>query len=225
MNNLNYLHEDEKRRILNLHKKFINEQTAETVDPNTQALTDVAEKELNRLYPNNSFMTLTADDINKKLAYEIKVGDVNNPQENGKNVMNSNLVPYIKKLIQTKSNNNIKFDNASAVTTPTNSQAVTTPENKITKLQNLLNTKFGSTLVPDGKWGPKTAAAVQQALSKSNTPVSTVDNKTTVTKDNTSTDVTNPLQFQDNRIGTLPNKGLFPSLESQKQIQPLNKQA
>ena len=35
---------------------------------------------------------------------------------------------------------------------------------KVETLQNKLNEKFKSGLTPDGKWGPKTAAAVQTAL-------------------------------------------------------------
>lgn len=35
---------------------------------------------------------------------------------------------------------------------------------KVKQLQTLLNTKYQSGLVPDGKWGPKTAAAIKKAL-------------------------------------------------------------
>lgn len=167
MKNLLYLHEDEKNRILNLHKKLISEQT---VDPNVKALTDAAAIELTRLYPNNEFMNQTAKDINDKLAYETKEADVNNP----KKVMNNNLVPYIKQLIQTKSGDKIKFDNTSTAT-----QTGQQP-NKIVTLQGILNDKFGGNLVPDGKWGPKTAAAVQKALATLQTQTA-VNNPTTTT--------------------------------------------
>jgi hypothetical protein len=35
---------------------------------------------------------------------------------------------------------------------------------KVKQLQTLLNTKYQSGLVPDGKWGPKTAAAIKKVL-------------------------------------------------------------
>ena len=189
MKNLLYLHEDEKNRILNLHKKLISEQT---VDPNVKALTDAAATELTRLYPNNEFMNLTAKEINDKLAYETKEADVNNPEQAAKKVMNYNIVPYIKQLIQTKSGDKIKFDNTSTVTptnttTQTGQQLVQQP-NKIATLQGIINQKFGGSLVPDGKWGPKTAAAVQQALTKVTTPV--VNNNAAVTDVKTNAAVT-----------------------------------
>lgn len=175
MKNSLYLHEEEKNRILNLHKKLISEQT---VDPNVKALTDAAATELTRLYPNNEFMNQTAKDINDKLAYETKEGDVNNPEQAAKRVMNNNLVPYIKQLIQTKSGDKIKFDNVSTVT-PVNTTTQTGQQpNKIATLQGIINKNFGGNLVPDGKWGPKTAAAVQKALA---TKTATTNTATTNT--------------------------------------------
>ena len=44
---------------------------------------------------------------------------------------------------------------------------------KVEALQNKLNEKFKSGLVPDGKWGPKTAAAVQKALGEVTTQTTT----------------------------------------------------
>ena len=38
-------------------------------------------------------------------------------------------------------------------------------EATLVDVQNLLNTKFSSGLTPDGKYGPKTAAAIEKALS------------------------------------------------------------
>jgi len=38
-------------------------------------------------------------------------------------------------------------------------------EATLVDVQNLLNTKFSSGLIPDGKYGPKTAAAIEKALS------------------------------------------------------------
>jgi hypothetical protein len=41
---------------------------------------------------------------------------------------------------------------------------------KIVTIQTLLNTKYQSGLVPDGKWGPKTAAAIKAAFDKKGSP-------------------------------------------------------
>jgi hypothetical protein len=49
----------------------------------------------------------------------------------------------------------------------------------IVELQNLLNTKFQSGLTSDGKYGPKTAASVLSALSKTPTPINTTPTNTT----------------------------------------------
>ena len=106
MKNLLYLHEDEKNRILNLHKKLISEQTVDA-----KPLTDAAATPVN--------------------------------------------------------------------TTTQTGQPVQQP-NKIVTLQGILNNKFGGNLVPDGKWGPKTAAAVQKALATLQTQTA-VNNPTTTT--------------------------------------------
>lgn len=74
---------------------------------------------------------------------------------------------------------------APAATTTTPAPATSTPVTpikigvkypSIEELQKTLNTKFKSTLNPDGKYGPKTAASVLAALQKA--PTSSVETKT-----------------------------------------------
>jgi peptidoglycan hydrolase-like protein with peptidoglycan-binding domain len=46
-------------------------------------------------------------------------------------------------------------------------------ESTLVDLQNLLNTKFSAGLTADGKYGPKTAAAIEKALGISSAPAGT----------------------------------------------------
>lgn len=99
--------------------------------------------------------------------------------EDGNPTFNQNLIPYIKKSIEDQSGGKISFagvtptnskDNLNTTTTTTVAPAQPTviqkgvKNPKVEALQNKLNEKFKSGLTPDGKWGPKTAAAVQTAL-------------------------------------------------------------
>ena len=112
--------------------------------------------------------------------------------KDGNNTSNTNLVPYIKKEIENQSGGKISFSNVvqsksadgNTTTTTTAAPQVSTPiqrgvkNPKVEALQNKLNEKFKSGLVPDGKWGPKTAAAVQTALASLNTSQSTTTTTT-----------------------------------------------
>jgi peptidoglycan hydrolase-like protein with peptidoglycan-binding domain len=136
MKNVNYLNEDEKYRILNLHKKFISEQTA--ADPNAT----------------------------------------------------------VQQVVQ---------------------QVVQNPGDKIKTLQGILNDRFKSGLVVDGKWGPKTAAAVQKALSTINTPTNaTTTTPTNATTTTPTTATTTPeIKTSDlNKYGLKPAEEYFPNTYS-----------
>ena len=52
-------------------------------------------------------------------------------------------------------------------------------EATLVDLQNLLNTKFSAGLTADGKYGPKTAAAIEKALGISSAPVGTTPDAAT----------------------------------------------
>ena len=107
--------------------------------------------------------------------------------EDGNPTFNQNLIPYIKKSIEDQSGGKISFagvtptnskDNLNTSTTTSGATSGVTSGTtvapvaiqkgvknpKVEALQNKLNEKFKSGLTPDGKWGPKTAAAVQTAL-------------------------------------------------------------
>jgi peptidoglycan hydrolase-like protein with peptidoglycan-binding domain len=52
-------------------------------------------------------------------------------------------------------------------------------EATLVDLQNLLNTKFSAGLTTDGKYGPKTAAAIEKALGISSAPAGTTPDAAT----------------------------------------------
>lgn len=58
-------------------------------------------------------------------------------------------------------------------TTPVTPIKIGVKYSSIEELQNSLNTKFQSGLIPDGKYGPKTAASILAALSKASTTTPT----------------------------------------------------
>lgn len=135
--------EEEKRYIKGLY---------EQVDPNAQAYNDAAEKELIRLYPDNEYLTKTAQEITKTLDYATKEGSDKYP----KYQMNATLVPYIKKLIQTKSENKINFDKTSRVqpvtkTSTKTSTSTTTSTYYLGTDKNANFTVIGGKDIPGGK--------------------------------------------------------------------------
>ena len=62
---------------------------------------------------------------------------------------------------------------APAAATPVTPIKIGVKNPSIEELQNTLNTKFQSGLTPDGKYGPKTAASILAALSKTSTTTPT----------------------------------------------------
>ena len=69
-----------------------------------------------------------------------------------------------------------------AAATPVTPIKIGVKNPSIEELQNTLNTKFQSGLTPDGKYGPKTAASILAALSKTSTttPTNTIPVNTVV---------------------------------------------
>ena len=77
----------------------------------------------------------------------------------------------MEKSILTEEINNIKFlfgyqpgKVISEQSTPVNTVDL------IKQLQTIINTNYGGQLIVDGKWGPKTQAAVEAAIAKVTTP-------------------------------------------------------
>ena len=77
----------------------------------------------------------------------------------------------MEKSILTEEINNIKFlfgyqpgKVISEQTTPVNTVDL------IKQLQTIINTNYGGQLIVDGKWGPKTQAAIEAAIAKVTTP-------------------------------------------------------
>lgn len=186
--------EEEKNQIINLHRKFINESGSrieEQGNPlSNSTLTTGNKISVNSTVPK---ITSTATPEEKKLidgalswvqtnqaSIPKTVAEITkflNDQVAAKKLTPESL-PYIKGVIQSNSNGVLKFPpeeiggTAAPTTTTTTTAAPSQPtviqkgvkNPKVEALQNKLNEKFKSGLTPDGKWGPKTAAAVQTAL-------------------------------------------------------------
>lgn len=94
-------------------------------------------------------------------------------------------------LQQSVSSNATTQQTTTAPDVTTQQTTVVTPQNqiqgckgnqKICLLQSKLNEKYKSGLVVDGKWGPKTAAAVQKAMSAQSSTAAVTTTTTTINK-------------------------------------------
>lgn len=178
MKNRFLISEEEKSRILGLHEQ------STSIYPNipkfnipsaNQKLIDDANKWLT---DNQNILKYNVDQVNEILNGKVTGGEIT-PES----------LPYIKAAIQ--SQGKITFKPEEMGGQPTQQQPTQQPSStfkmgvkndKVTQIQTKLNEKFKAGLVPDGLWGPKTAAAVAKYLPQLKQPVTntTTDDDTLV---------------------------------------------
>jgi hypothetical protein len=190
MRNRFIISESEKKRILGLHEQFagsgeMGDPTISMMKPPTKTNT-VTPTVTTKITSDNvlkSLNDLKSSDSKNATYYDQAIKWVTGYPTQVTTLLNGSytaddIVKYLKSNLQTQPNVieliksvfNTLIPTLKLPTTPIVATQPSQPiklgiENpKVKQIQELLNTKYQSGLVPDGKWGPKTATALKKVL-------------------------------------------------------------